>query len=118
MNLDDLTIGQAKSLAEMFRCSVEKRSNCPYESAGLVGKEVMVRTVTMIYIGKLLAVGELELTLSNVVWIPETGRWSQFIADGDINECEPYPVSMAVLIGRGSIIDVCEWISKIPGTQK
>ena len=96
----------------------ETRQPCPYSDAGLIGNPIMVRTVTMIYVGKLIAVSEHELTLVDVSWIPETGRWQQFISDGAINECEPYPVGRLVLIGRGSILDVTAWTADLPSIQK
>ncbi len=117
MNLDDLSIGQAKALAAMLGDKKEELP-CPYAAAGLIGTNVMVRTVTMIYIGRLVSVGEHELTLMDVAWIPETGRWGKFIADGNINECEPYPNGMAVLIGRSAVIDACLWSSALPRSQK
>lgn len=83
-----------------------------------LGKNVMVRTVTMIFVGTLTEVGIHEIALTNVSWIPETDRWQWFIADGSIRECEPYPDEMEVILGRGAIIDVCEWRSALPRTQK
>lgn len=117
MNLEDLTIGQARQIAEMFG-KAETRQPCPYASAGLIGKPTMVRTVTMIYVGRLVAVGDHELTLIDASWIPETGRWQQFISDGAVNECEPYPAAQHVLIGRGSILDVTAWTAALPSVQK
>ncbi len=94
MNLDDLTLGQAREIEAMFG---EKKEaiQCQYGAAGLIGNNVMVRTVSMIYIGRLVSVGKHELTLIDVAWIPETGRWAQFIGEGRIEECEPYPDGMA-----------------------
>ncbi len=117
MNVEDLTIGHARQIAEMFG-KVTAQHPCPYAAAGLIGNQVMVRTVTMIYVGNLVAVGEHELTLVNVSWIPETGRWEQFVKEGAVSECEPYPAGQFVLIGRGSIIDVTEWRSELPTEQK
>lgn len=117
MNLDDLTIGQAKALAEMFGAQKDAQQ-CPYAAAGLVGNPVMVRTVTMIYVGQLVSVGEHELTLVDVSWIPDTGRWAQFVGGGSVSECEPYPDDHAVVIGRGAILDVCFWAAALPRQQK
>ncbi len=117
MDVENLTIGQARQIAEMF-VKLESWKPCPYAKAAFMDKQIMVRTVTMIYVGRLIAVGEHELTLVDVSWIPETGRWQQFIADGDVNECEPYPAAQHVLIGRGSIIDVTAWAAGLPRIQK
>lgn len=117
MNLEDLTIGQARQISAMFD-TIARKQVCTYSDAGLIGNSIMVRTVTMIYVGKLVAVGDHELTLIDVSWIPETGRWQQFISDGAVNECEPYLPGQIVLIGRGSILDVTAWTAALPSAQK
>lgn len=114
MNLDDLTIGDAKKLAGLFSGSVY-HSN-PYQ--GYIGKNIMVRTVTMIYTGKLIDVYPEELVLTDATWIAETGRWMEFISNGVTKECEPYPDDHPVIIGRGGILDVTEWTSVLPRSQK
>ena len=115
MNLDWLTIGQAKEIAAMFHVS-DGNPVSPYD--GLIGGNVMVRTVTMIYVGKLIAAHRHELVLTDASWIPETGRWAQFIKEGNISECEPYPYDMEVIIGRGAVLDACKWLSGLPRKQK
>ena len=114
MNIDGLTIGQAKEIAAMFVRDGNPVS--PYD--GLIGGEVMVRTVTMIYVGKLVAIYPQELVLSDASWIPETGRGAQFVKDGEISECEPYPNGMDVIVGRGAVLDACRWQSALPREQK
>lgn len=117
MNIEELTVGQVRKIADLFG-NAETRQPCPYAKAGLIDKPIVVRTVTMIYVGRLVAVGEHELTIIDASWIPETGRWQQFILDGAVNECEPYPPRQLVLIGRGSILDVTAWASDLPSAQK
>ena len=86
----------------------------PYE----IGKKYLVRTVTMIYTGKLVAVYPLELVFEQVAWIPETKRWMQSCADGIFEEVEPYPKTAKVIIGRNAILDalVVNW--ELPCDQK
>lgn len=76
-----------------------------------IGKNYLIRTVTMIYTGKLEAVYEKELVISSASWIAETKRWADSVKDGDFNEVEPYPDNCKVTIGRGAILDatVVNW---------
>jgi len=83
-----------------------------------IGKNYMIRTVTMIYTGKLKAVYENELVLTECAWIAETKRWADSCKTGEFNEVEPYPEKAEVIIGKGAILDafIVDW--KLPGEQK
>ena len=114
MNVNDLTIGQAKELAAMFQQGKENVP-CPYE----IGANYLIRTVTMIYTGKLVQVTDLELVLIDAAWIPETDRWADTVATGALKECEPYPDGELVIIGRGALLDAVRWkASGLPRGQK
>ncbi len=82
----------------------------------LIGKNYLIRTVTMIDAGVLVEVGEHELVLEKAVWIADTGRFTQGLASCEFSEVELFPAGR-VIIGRGSIIDACE-ISTLPDRQK
>ena len=84
---------------------MKKNSDNPYMK---IGKTYFLRTVTHYYTGRLIWVGDKEICLSEVCWIADTGRFSEFVAGKTVNESEPYPKDMKVIIGRGSIIDMCE----------
>ena len=113
MNLNDMTIGQAKELAAMFQAnSSSVPSNYP------VGKNVIVRTVTMIYTGKNVIVTSSDLVLVECSWIPETERFMKFVAEGAVKECEPYPDGLQVFINRGALLDMCELRKDLPRSQK
>lgn len=73
-----------------------------------VGTQVMIRTVTMIYVGLLVDVTEDEFVLTKAAWIPDTGRWSEFMKTGKVNECEPYVQSKVVLVSKGAKLDLSE----------
>lgn len=111
MNIDDLTIGQAKELAGMFGKG-ESSSVSFWE----VGKAYLIRTVTHIDIGIVKAVGDKEILLSDCSWIADTGRYHQAINDGKLDEVEPY--TSDVILGRGAIIDSTEWTHPLPRDQK
>jgi hypothetical protein len=118
MNIDDLTIGQAKELTRLFGKSdpitAQHADGYPFP----LGRNVIVRTVTMIYTGKLVAVYHDCFELVNCSWIPETERYMQFVAEGKVKECEPYPDGLSVFINRGALLDMCELRKDLPRIQK
>ncbi len=81
-----------------------------------IGKKYLIRTVTMIQIGELIAVSDNELVLRDASWIAETARWYDCLKDGALNEVEPFVAD--VLVNRNSIIDATEWMHELPTTQK
>lgn len=113
MNLDELTLGQIKEIKELLGTGQTKQ-NHGYP----VGKNVIVRTVTMIFTGKLDQVTDTDLVLTQCSWIPETDRYADFVASGKVNECEPYPDDLPVYINRGALLDMCELKTTLPRSQK
>lgn len=89
-------------------------SGKPYQ----VGKPYLIRTVTMIYTGRLIEVYPHELVIEDAAWIPETARWADTLREGNFNEVEPYCDGDKVIIGRGAILDAVEWRNELPRRQK
>ena len=114
MDIDKLTIGEAKILAAMF--SPAQQCIGDEESAWEVGKIYLIRTVTMIDTGKLVAVTEHELVLEDAAWIADTGRFADAVKKATFNEVEPFPCGR-VIVGRGAVVDAVE-IEKAPRSQK
>jgi len=81
-----------------------------------VGKSYLIRTVTMYYTGFLAAVTDSDLVLKDAAWIPDTGRFSEALAKGTLNEVEPFRSS--VIIPRGGIIDATIWEHALPRDVK
>lgn len=81
-----------------------------------VGKNYLIRTVTMIDTGRLVWVGDQELVLEDAAWIADTGRFAQALSSGSFNEIEPFPAGH-VIIGRGAVIDAVQ-IASLPRVQK
>ena len=73
-----------------------------------IGKNYMIRTVTMIQVGQLVSIDEYEIVLKDAAWVADTGRFNEFLAKGTASEIEPFPDGI-VLVGRSALIDACEW---------
>lgn len=112
MNIDDLTIKEAKELACLFGNKATDCCTKPYK----IGENYLIRTVTMIQVGRLEWVGDKELVLSSASWVADTGRFHDALKTGKLNEVEPFVDD--VIIGRGSIIDASVWTHKLPKEQK
>lgn len=110
MSIDNLTIKEARELVAMFGAKTDIVG--PWE----IGKIYLIRTVTMIDTGKLVAVSEHELVLEDAAWIADTGRFAQAVESAAFGEVEPFPTGR-VIIGRGSIIDAVQ-ITLAPRSQK
>ena len=107
--LDELTIGEAKQLASMFQ-------KCAHDHPWVIGKAYLIRTVTMIQTGRLVAVTQQELVLEDAAWIADTGRFADALKKGIFSEVEPFPDGQ-VIVGRGAVIDAVQ-ITALPRDQK
>lgn len=116
MNIEDLTLKQIREIQALCVGTAQPTMQC--QSTYPVGKNVIVRTVTMIYTGRLEQVTDTDLVLVDCSWIPETERFTQFVVDGAVRECEPYPDGLAVYINRGALLDMCELKKDLPRSQK
>jgi len=88
----------------------------------LAGKNVFVRTITHYYTGVLA--GQIDgqhmtwLELTDAAWIADTGRFSDALATGSLEEVEPYPDDLPVYLSSGAIVDICEWPHDLPRVRK
>ena len=87
----------------------------------LVGKNVFVRTVTHHFTGRLASHDAHFLELEEAAWeeaawIADDGRFTQALANGSLDEVEPYPGTC--LVATGALIDVSEWLHALPRDQK
>jgi len=104
MNINELTIGQAREIAALF--TQDKQQAQPLQPY-VIGKHYQIRTVTMIYTGRVIEVGQQELVIDDACWIADTGRFMQATANQTYNEVEPYPDG-PVIIGRAAILDAVQ----------
>ena len=110
MSIDNLTFAEMKQIAAMFG------QTSPAETAFEIGGMYLIRTVTYIISGRLVAVTAQEFVVEEAAWIADTGRYAGAVATGDFSEVEPYPPGR-VIIGRGGLIDAAK-IPKLPKVQK
>ena len=94
-----------------------KRQNRNFADHWEIGKIYLIRTVTHIQTGRLVAVTPKEFVLEDAAWIADTGRFSGALASADFSEVEPFPKGRRVIVGRGALIDAVE-IDKAPMVQK
>lgn len=103
MDIEQLTLKQIRELQSIAQPTPRDDSHWK------VGENYFIRTVTHHLLGKLIKVTAQELVIVDAAWIADDGRFHQAIATGAVNECEPYPDGIEVVVGRGSLIDACQW---------
>ena len=86
---------------------IEGKSNSFYKN----GKDYVIRTVTMIYLGQIKDEDRETITLEDCAWIPDTSRWNEFLNGKRPNEMEPYQND--VLVYKSAILDATELTKKI-----
>jgi len=112
MDINSLTIGEAKELAAMFGGSHGQTN----DFAEWVGKKVFIRTVTHHYTGLVKRlVGATSCILEDAAWIADSGRFSAALKSCDFDEVEPY--HGPVQISYGAVLDISE-IGSLPRVVK
>ena len=86
------------------------------ESVWEIGKNYLIRTVTMIQLGKLKRITDKELVLSDACWVADTGRFNEALSEGTLNEVEMF--QRDVIIFRGAGVDATEWLNDLPKNSK
>jgi hypothetical protein len=115
MDIESLTVKQVKELCALVEGRAVKKAapRHPYE----VGKNYLIRGVTLYYTGRLVEVTQQEIVLEDASWIPDTGRFNKALKTGVFNEVEPYPAGR-VIVGRGTIADAKIWDFDLPRSEK
>ena len=81
-----------------------------------VSNQVFIRTVTMYYTGRIVAILKDHLVLEDAAWIAwSAGRFSDILTSGKVTDVEPFPHPVAV--GLGAIVDVTDWPHELPRMQ-
>src|SRR5258708_6790348 len=77
-----------------------------------IGDAILIRTVTMIQLGRVKDIGADFFTMEDGGWVADTGRFAAMLVNGTVEEFERAPSWF--LVGRGAIVDVYPWVHKIP----
>lgn len=113
-NINDLTIGDARELAALINgAPCEVSTTAPW----CIGENMLIRTVTHYWVGRIVSVSPSELVLEEAAWIADTGRYSDSLKDGDFEEVEPV-YHGRVIVGRGAVIDAVSWRHGLPREKK
>ena len=107
MNIEQLTIGEARAIAALFQggsVTAPASLSHPFE----IGKNYFIRTVTHHLTGKLIEVWPTELVLVDAAWIADDGRLSDSLKSETFAEVEPFPDDRRIIVGRSSLIDAQE----------
>ena len=111
MNIDSLTIAEARQIATMFGGG---RSGGTHSFE--VGRAYLIRA-THHHIGRIVAITDTDILMADGGWLAESGRFNECLAKGVINEFEAAPAGMTWLVSRSDIIDAWPWNHAIPTTQ-
>lgn len=84
----------------------------PYQ----VGQCYLVRTVTNYTVGRLVYASKTELVFEDAAWVADTGRFSDALATGVLNEVEPMPGP--VVVNRQAVVDAPLWLHGVPLDRK
>jgi len=110
MDIENLTIRQAREIAALL--GTLGTGTEPSAYTRYLGKNVVIRSVTYHYIGRLALVCSDALVLEDASWLACSVRWGEGLRTGKVDEVEPYPGECTV--SSGAIIDVSPWDHDLP----
>lgn len=81
----------------------------------LVGQKLFIRTVTYHMTGKVVKRMGAFIQLETAAWIADSGRFSDALKTGKLNEVEPVGT---MWVNLSSVVDFFPWKHKLPEEQK
>ncbi len=81
----------------------------------LVGQKLFIRTVTYHMTGKVVKRMGAFIQLESAAWIADSGRFSDAINKGTLDEVEPVGTAW---VNLSSVVDFFPWKHKLPTEQK
>ena len=82
---------------------MNEENNTPFE----IGKNYLVRTVTMFLSGKVKSIKGNFMVLEQAAWVSDTGRFNEALKDTDkFSEVEPFKYD--AIVSLGAIVDATE----------
>ena len=83
-----------------------------------VGKSYLIRTVTHYDLGRVVRVTGGFVVLGEASWVPDTGRFANALATGELSELEPaWNKSRECIVSIGAIVDAWEGDHALPTEQ-
>lgn len=64
-----------------------------------IGKQWYIETATKYYAGDVVAVTDKWIVLERAAWVPDTGRFNEFLKTGNTSELEPCDVPVVIAVG-------------------
>lgn len=110
-----MNIEQIKHALEIVKL-MDGEGACINDFPLATGDKCFIRTVTLYYTGQIKKVCGQFVTLEKAAWIPDTGRFYDFLKVGKANEVEPFIDD--VHIPLTSIIDLTAWNHPLPKEQR
>jgi hypothetical protein len=124
IDIDKLTVAEIKEISSIAAgCCKPKEANktpktpLPFK----IGDAILIRTVTMIDVGRVKAIGALRgapfVVLEDGGWIADTGRFSVTLETGSLSEFERCNLPW-FLVWLGSGVDTFPWPHPLPKVTK
>ncbi len=118
IDVEELTLKQIREIAKLAGATgapKPRRPAVPLPFA--VGDAIIIRTVTLIDLGRVVAIGSDFITLTDGGWVASTGRFNEMLRTGALDEFERCDLPW-FLVGRGAVCDVFPWPHPIPKDTK
>ena len=115
MNIDALTVGQARELAGLFGGT---QRGTGHSHSYQVGKCYLIRTVTLHFVGKIRAITDTDIVLDEASWVADTGRYGEALDKGVEALGESEFSGDGHLVARGGVIDAALWRHELPQESK
>ncbi len=112
MNLDNLTLGEIKEISSLLG---KQNTSCT-KPLTKIGDKVFIRTLTYHYIGEVVEETAEAIILDKTVWVADSGRFTEAIAEGSLNEFEI--IGLITPIIKNNMVDIIPWNHDIPTQRK
>ena len=85
-------------------------------SSFIEGESYFICTSTRYFVGRVVSKTQTDLLLEDAAWIVDTGRFHDFLKNGEPIECEPF--IDPIIVPCHMVIDATKWRHKLPLEQK
>ena len=110
------TINVSEETYEKIKAQLSEDERVDYNGLeDLVGKKWFFRAVTYHLVGKVDKVCGNIVELSGASWVADSGRFTQAIRDGELDEVEPVG---AAFLNIQTVTDFFPWNHALPKEQK